>query len=244
MTSVPEPLDEKGARVPKDTGFEEEAKPAWRGVVLLMVIVGLVLAIAYLFPSHLSRGRLQEISDQIRSFGLVAPLILTLGVALLVGLGFPRLVFCAIAGMALGFWQGLLWAQLGTLLGNYGVFLLARRGARDWAQRYLSKRGKMHKLIRRESISGVILARQLPLPGMIVNLGCGLFPIRHRDYLLGTIIGQLPAAIPCTLIGAGALQASPAKSAGMITLAVIAAVVAWAGLRRLLRGTHSKSASN
>ncbi len=93
----------------------------------------------------------------------------------------------------------------------------------------------MRNLLRHESISGVILARQLPLPGMVVNLACGLFPIRHRDYLLGTLIGQLPAAIPCTLFGAGVLQASPARSAGIITLAIVAAVLAWTGVRWFLR---------
>ncbi|MGA2660485.1 MAG: hypothetical protein ABSH34_23545, partial [Verrucomicrobiota bacterium] len=73
--------------------------------------------------------------------------------------------------------------------------------------------------------------RQLPVPGLLVNLACALFPLRHRDFLIGTLLGQLPEAVPCTLIGAGAL-----KGAGLIGLGVAVAVVAWIGLRRLLRG--------
>jgi uncharacterized membrane protein YdjX (TVP38/TMEM64 family) len=241
MTAVREPLDEKRPQVTEGAGFEVEPGLPWKKIVLLAVVVGVLLAIVYLSPLREYLGRLKEISDRIKSLGLLAPLALTVSVAILVAVGFPRLLFCVIAGMALGFWSGLLWTQLGTLLGNYLVFLLARRGGRDWAQRYLSKRGSLHSFVHQEGMTGVILARQLPLPGLIVNLACALLPIRHRDYLLGTLVGQLPAAVPCTLIGAGALQASPARSAGVITLAVIAAVAAWIGLRWLLRQQRSKS---
>ncbi len=241
MTAVPEPLDEERQKATPNAGVEAELKPAWKGFVLLVAGVGILLAVVYLSPLRVYIGRLKEVSEEIKSLGPLAPLVFTLSVAILVGIGFPRLIFCVIAGMALGFWYGLWWTQLGTLAGNYGVFCLARRGAKDWAQRYLSRRAEIQQLIRQESILGVILARQMPLPGLIVNLACGLLPIRHRDYLLGTIVGQLPAAVPCTLIGAGALQGSPARSAAVMALAVVIAVAAWLGIRWLLRSRRSKS---
>ncbi len=241
MATVPEPLDESRPQPTEGAGVEVEAGPPWRKLVLLALVVGVLLAVVYLSPLREYLGRFKEVSDQIKSLGLLAPLFLTVSVAILVAVGFPRLLFCVVAGMALGFWSGLLWTQLGTLLGNYLVFLLARRGGRDWAQRYLSKRGRLHSLVHQEGMTGVILARQLPLPGLIVNLACALLPIRHRDYLLGTILGQLPAAVPCTLFGAGVLQTSPARSAGIITLGVIAAVVAWIGLRCFLRRSRCKA---
>jgi uncharacterized membrane protein YdjX (TVP38/TMEM64 family) len=207
------------------------AKPPWRRIVALGAIVGLVLALVYLSPLRAWLGRLREVSDQVRGMGVLAPLVVVTGIAVLVALGFPRLLLCAIAGMALGFWSGLLWAQLGTLLGNYAVFLVARFAARQWAEHYLSKRGKLHALVRREGIAGVILARQLPVPGLLVNLACGLLPLRHRHFLIGTLLGQLPEAVPCTLIGAGAI-----RNARLIGLGVAVAVLAWVGLRRVLRG--------
>ncbi len=90
-------------------------------------------------------------------------------------------------------------------------------------------------MIQREGMTGVILARRLPMPGLVINLACGLLPIRHRHYLLGTILGQLPEAVPCTLIGAGALAASPARSACAIGLAVALVVVFWIGVRWMLQ---------
>lgn len=235
MAAGPKSADAPPSPVPGNPGAEQEIKPPWRKILFLAIIVAAALAIAYLSPLREYLGRWQEVSQQVRRLGWLAPLVLTPAIAILVSLGFPRLLFCVIAGMSLGFWSGLLWAQLGTLLGNYVIFVVARRGGRGWAERYLSKRGRLHSLVQQESILGVILARQLPVPGLLVNLTCGLLPIRHRHFLLGTIIGQLPEAIPCTLIGAGALEPSFAKSAGLIGLAVFVAVVVWVGLRFFLR---------
>lgn len=218
-----------------------EVKPPWRKMgVLALVVIGL-LAVVYLSPLREWLGRLKEVSEWVKGLGFWAPLIFTLTVAVLVSAGVPRLIFCFLAGMTFGFWTGLLWAQLGTLLGSYGVFLLTRSGGRDWAQRYLSKRGKLRDSLRQEGTAGVIFARQLPVPGMLVNLACGLFAISHRQFLVGTALGQLPEAVPCTLIGAGTLGASFSKSLGLISLAVAAAVVLWVGLRLFLRWQRPKS---
>ena len=209
--------------------------PPWRKMALLAAVVAALLAIVYLSPLRAYLGHARDLSESIRRLGLLAPLAMTLGVAALVAVGVPRLLFCFISGMAFGFWWGLLWAQLGTLLGNYVMFMLARRGAHNWAQQYLSRRGRLHDFIRQESIAGVILARQLPLPGLVINLACGLLPLRHRDYLLGTLIGQLPQAVPATLLGAGTLQTSFLHSTGLIALAVVCALALWLALRWLLR---------
>ncbi|HTL15972.1 MAG TPA: VTT domain-containing protein, partial [Patescibacteria group bacterium] len=159
------------------------------------------------------------------------------GVAVLVALGFSRLVLCIVAGMALGFWPGLLWAQLGTLVGNYVLFILTRALGREWAERLIGDRPAFRTVVQQRGAVGVILARQLPVPGFFVNLACALLPIRHLDFLIGTAIGQLPQAIPVTLIGAGVLQASLTRSISLITLAIAAAVLAGLCLRYFLNRT-------
>ena len=198
------------------------------GAVVLLVIV-------YCSPLRQYLGRLREVSEQIRTFGPLAPLVLMGGVALFVACGFPRLVFCVVAGMALGFWTGLFWGQLGTLIGNYALFLIAREFGRDWASRLLANRKKVLGALQQRGALGVFLARQLPLPGVVVNLACALLPIGQGDFLIGTAIGQLPQAIPCTLIGAGALQTTFSRSVSLIGLAVVVSVLAWFGIRWTLR---------
>ena len=215
--------------------MSEETQPPWRKLAVLAGVVVVLLGIVYLSPLRGYLGRLHELSDYIRGLGWMAPVVLTLGVAVLVAVGFPRLVLCVIAGMALGFWSGLLWAQVGTFIGNYVLFLGARFFLHDWAVRVLAHRGRrLHDLVRQEGVAGVILARQLPVPGLVINLACGLLPLRQSQYVIGTLIGQLPEAIPCTLIGAGALGGSFKKSAGLIGLGVAVAILAWFTLRWFL----------
>ena len=228
---------------PPSTGQDQEPpelrQPAWKQMAVLALVILTLLALVYFSPlraylSHWNDMR-NDIRNQIRSFGMLGPIILMSGVALLVAIGFPRLILCMIAGMAFGFWSGLLWAQLGTLVGNYILFVVARAGGRDLAQRFLDRRARFKGLIEQQGALGVILARQLPLPGLLVNFACALLPISHFDFLLGTAIGQLPQAIPSTLIGAGALQQSFTRSLSLIGLAVIFAVLAWIGLRFVLK---------
>jgi uncharacterized membrane protein YdjX (TVP38/TMEM64 family) len=216
-------------------GNEPQARLPWGKIIGGALLIGALLVIAELSPLRTYLERWREVSEDLRGLGASAPLVVVVAVAVLVGVGFPRWPFCIIAGAALGFWTGLLWAQLGTLLGNYAVFLLVRLGSGDWAERYLSRRVRLRNVIRQEGIPGVILARQMPLPGLLINIACGLVPLRQRDYLVGTMLGQLPLAIPCTLIGAGILQASFRRSLAVIGLAVASSVLAWLGLRILLR---------
>jgi uncharacterized membrane protein YdjX (TVP38/TMEM64 family) len=172
----------------------------------------------------------------LRSFGALAPLVLMGGVAVLVAMGFPRLIFCILAGMALGFWSGLLWAQLGTLIGNYALFAGARAFGRDWAERRVNKRPGLQRIVRQRGMLGVLLARQVPVPGVFINLTCALLPIRQSDFLVGTILGQLPQAIPCTLIGAGVLQASFQRAITVVSLAVVVSVATGFLIRQVLGG--------
>jgi uncharacterized membrane protein YdjX (TVP38/TMEM64 family) len=235
MTAEAEPICPRPGPAAEAEGDPATARVHWRNLLLLALGAGVLLTVVYLSPLRHLLTHWQEMSQYIRGFGILAPLVLTVTVAVLVSVGFPRLLFCVIAGMALGFWSGLFWTQLGTLMGNYITFTVARRGGRAWAERFLARRGKLKQLLRQEGVSGVILARQLPVPGLLINLACGLFCSRQRDFLIGTVIGQLPEAIPCTLIGAGILQSSFKRSFGLIALAVVAVVVAWLGLRWFMR---------
>jgi len=221
--------------LPPAAGPEAEAKPPWRRLLFLGIVLLALLALVYLTPLRAYLSRVREVSDSVRGLGALAPVVWTFGVAVLVAIGFPRLLLCVIAGMALGFWWGLLWTQLGTLLGNYAVFLVARKNSQGWAERYLSHRARLHNIIKQEGLAGVILARQVPLPGLVINLACGLVSLRHRDFLLGTIIGQLPQAVPFTMIGAGALQTSFSHSVKLIGAGVALAVIVWLTLRAALR---------
>jgi uncharacterized membrane protein YdjX (TVP38/TMEM64 family) len=244
MTAQPESLNEPPTPPVAEPASEAAAGLPWRKILLLAAAVLGLLAVVYLSPLRHYLDHMRELSDSIKGLGLLGPVVLCGSVAVLVAVGFPRLVLCVIAGMALGFWSGLFWAQLGALLGNYAMFLLVRLHGRGWAERYVSKHGRLHGLICRKGITGVVLARQVPAPGLLINLACGLLPLRHRDFLIGTAIGQLPAAIPCTLIGAGVLAKSFGKSVWVIGLAVLFVLLLWLGLKWYLRRPNAIASSS
>lgn len=235
MTVGSKPIDANPPPAANSNGSGERVPPSGRKIALLAVGAGALLTIAYFSPLRQYLSHAGEIKEQIRSFGPLAPVVVVAGISVLVAVGFPRLALCGVAGMALGFWSGLLWAQLGTLLGNYAVFILARAVGRDWAQRFVSRRARLNNAIQQRGVLGVFLARQVPLPGLVINLTCALLPIPHWDFIVGTVLGQLPLAIPCTLIGAGILQSSFKKGITLIGLAIVASVLAWFCLRYSLR---------
>jgi hypothetical protein len=92
--------------------------------------------------------------------------------------------------LAFGFWTGLAIAQTATLAGNYLVYLAARTGIGKWAQAHMTRRERLRSLVKEEGLRGVLLARQLPVPGLAINLTCGAFRVRTRDFLAGTLIAN------------------------------------------------------
>jgi uncharacterized membrane protein YdjX (TVP38/TMEM64 family) len=145
----------------------------------------------------------------------------------LVACGVPRLLFCTAAGMVFGFWPGLILAHIGTLLGSYAAFLVIRWGDRDHALRRFPRLDRLANLVQDQGVVGVILLRQLPLHGTIINLCLGLSGVKHRDYLIGSAIGLLTEAIPATLIGTGMVKGSFKNSVQFIVIAVVAAATIW-----------------
>src|SRR5258708_3361794 len=101
MQAGAEPIDEKPSS--EKVAPRADVKPAWRGMLLLALTAGILFALIYLSPLREYMGRVRELSEQVRSLGWRAPLVFTVSVAILVAIGLPRLFFCVLGGMALGF---------------------------------------------------------------------------------------------------------------------------------------------
>jgi uncharacterized membrane protein YdjX (TVP38/TMEM64 family) len=203
--------------------------------LILVLIVVIVVFIAYLSPLKEYVQRIPELSRRIAEMGVCGPSIFVLTVCLLVIVGVPRLLLCPVGGMAFGFFPGLMYAVIGTMLAYYVVFLFVRWGGRKFVIRHFPRLNKFTKVLEHGGIPAVILARQMPIHGMVINLILGLSPVRHRDFLIGTAIGLFPEAIPCTLVGSGVGQGSLGKSTIYMVLALLALVVLWFGVN-----IHSK----
>ncbi len=205
-------------------------------------ILLLLLVIAYSSPLSDYFTQVSELSSKIRDIGITAPIVFTLGIAVLVSIGFPRLIFCPIAGMAFGFVFGLLYTIVGSLIAYYLFFIFVRRNGRQFQFKYVEEHKKIGEIIKKGGIPAVILARQVPVHGMVVNIILALSPIRHMDFLVGTAIGLVPEAAACTLLGSSTAQGSLHKSITYLAVAMVLLAILWLGL--IVYTNHARKKSS
>lgn len=205
-----------------------------------MLFILLLAVILFQSPVMEYLASAQEVAQKLTQSGWEGHLFFFFGATILVLLGMPRLLFCGIGGMAFGWWLGLIYAVLATLLAYYLQFIFVRWGGKPFVEKYLKKYPNAGKYVRDEGLSAVILARQVPLPGIALNFAFGLSTVRKRDYLLGTLVGQIPEALPCTLIGAGLLENSAESLILTLAVAVAAFALLWFGFHLLTRYLKNK----
>lgn len=130
--------------------------------------------------------------------------LVAIATAAAVVLGTPRLPLAAAAGLLLGLPVGLAASILGSLAGAWGDFAIARRAAgRPCGPADIVRPDD--SLLRRLRCHGpfaVALLRLAPLPGAAINLLLAVTPCTTRDFLLGSVLGFLPEAVPAVLAGA------------------------------------------
>ena len=205
--------------------------------LILFAFLALSLVLVYFSPLRDYLEHLREMKMRIRAMGMGGPLVYMAGVFILISLGFPRLMFCPIGGIVFGFVQGLVWTQVATLAGYYVLFLFVRWGGRDFALRHWPRLGRMHAVLDRGAIPTIIVMRQLPINGLIINLFLGLSRVRHRDFLIGTAIGVLPQAVPFTLVASGAVKLGGGESVLYVIGATSFLVLVWVTFWLIARKT-------
>ncbi len=179
-----------------------------------------IVAALWFTPLREHLGKVREIKEALHAFGPMGRWVFAAGVALLVAFGAPRLLFCPMGGMAFGFAEGLAWTQAATLLGYYATFLFVRWGGRARVVRRHPGIAHAHEVLGMHPVINLFLIRQLPISGLLVNLFMGVTRIRHRHFLLGTLLGLFPEAIPLTLVGSSAGKFDPRLTMAFISIGV------------------------
>lgn len=150
------------------------------------------------------------LADLATTGGNRAPVYFLALSSFLILLGAPRLLFCALGGFAFGFWEGLLWSQVASLLGSYLAFRLARWGGRE----ALSRRFGHHHLFARvmgaePTVVAVAVVRMLPLSNVLINVGLALGRVSDRVFLAGSLLGFLPQGVVAVVVGSGIAEDMP-----------------------------------
>lgn len=197
--------------------------------LLVFAVIALGLVVIYVSPLREYLRQVREIKARVGEMGMWGPVIYMLAVSVVIALGFPRLFLCPVGGIVFGFFWGLVWTQIPTLLGYYTTFLFVRWGGREFVVKHWPGLRRFDGLFKERAVPALILVRQLPISGVVMNLLLGLSPVRHRDFLLGTAIGLLPQAIPFTLVASGTVKLTGGESALYIGAAAVIILAVWIG---------------
>ena len=213
-------------------GSSQEAQRKGGHVKKAILLLGglLVLSLLVLLPPvrHAILDDQLRLKQFIRDCGPWAPVVFTFGVAVLVGIGFPRLAFHFLGGALFAFWQGLLWSLIGAMIGYSVVFIAVRRlGLREVILRKHPAWQKLTAKLKHNSVPAVIVFRQIPLPGWVTNAVLGLSPIRRREFFLGTCIGLLPEGVPTVLLGSGLRKEDLGQAVLYLFIAIALFVAVW-----------------
>lgn len=216
-------------------------RPLFKGLVLLLFLVA-ALYLVYLTPLKTWLEQTEQLGRWFISRGWRGSIAYVAMVTALITIGVPRLLLCSIGGLIFGFWTGLLLTHMGSMIGSYCIFLLVRYAG--WNFGFLRRRPGLdtfQKRIGKGGVMSVFSIRMMPLSGFYSTIMMAMLPIRHRAFLLGTLLGSLPQGIPATLIGTGASQETLHMSIASIVAAVICFVAVWVFIDRFRRRMRDHS---
>lgn len=184
-----------------------------------------------------------QVSEWLRRAGVVGALGFVVATGVLILGGVPRLLFCVVGGALYGFWWGLTLTLVATTASYYATYQFLRgqnrRGARP-----PQPTGSLAWLARDPGMGGVIVARLLPLHGMVINVMLALSQVSRSDFLVGTVIGLLPEAVPLVLIGAGLVHHDSSRILQWLIVGVAMVVATLAVIYRVLKRRRPESAPN
>ncbi len=191
-----------------------------RLLVLALGVAGLVLVLHFT-PLKQWIGDLQALKQQIRSYGWSAYAVFAAGTIGAIALGVPRLALSALAGALFGFVAGGIVALVSSIAGSWGAFQFARWSGRGWAEsRMTGASDALRKVLANPTVTTIFVARQLPVPGILVNVMLGVLPTSQRTFLIGTAAGYLPSTAIVALAGSSLGKDSLAVAMTQITLAM------------------------
>lgn len=125
--------------------------------------------------------------------------------------GLPRQIVAYAAGLAFGFWSGMLLAMVAESLGCAIDFWWARALGRRWAKRYLERsvaRGgrvaSIERFLVANAFSATLTIRLLPFgSNLAFNLVAGVSSVAATPFMMGSVVGYLPQTVVFTLLGGG-----------------------------------------
>jgi uncharacterized membrane protein YdjX (TVP38/TMEM64 family) len=160
---IESPADKKQDQIPPSPPLEEQppieleieaaqsAGASERKFLTMALVVAACVAVIHFCDIDHYITNVQAWKGHLDSLGYFASFVFGLACTVFIAVGVPRLIFCALAGMLFGFWEGFIIGQLSALMGSYATFIFARWGGREWVARRIENRRRLRKLLERPS---------------------------------------------------------------------------------------------
>lgn len=227
--------------------MKEKTKKIIKAAIVAVLLVGLaVLCVFYLVP--LSKLLVTEegrayICERVESFGVLAPAVFTLLMALQIVIAFiPGGPLELVGGMLFGGWLGLLVTTLGAVLGTLTVYALVRRFGKPLVNFFVSEeKASKFKILQDEKRLEFWVFILFLIPGIPKDLLTYLVPLtkmRGRDFILLSTIARFPSLAASVLVGD---SLSDGRYWLSVTICAVAAIVTFIGYRLKNRFIKEKS---
>ncbi len=175
-----------------------------RSVALRAGLLGLLTITAFVAVRTYGLPDLAELRTQVQAAGAVGPLVFLLGYAVLTLFPTPKAVVTIAGGALFGLWGGAALALSGALLGSAAAHEIGRLVGWDTVSRFTGGRlDRLERALTHHGFTAVLAVRLVPvIPFTLINYGSGVVGLTRRQFLLGSALGMLPAAIAYAAVGA------------------------------------------
>ncbi|WP_230592586.1 MULTISPECIES: TVP38/TMEM64 family protein [Nocardiaceae] len=205
-----------------------------RGTTLKLVAAAVVVIALVIVLGTVDLPDPAFIRDRVASAGPWGIALFVVLYAVLSATPFPASTLTIASGLLFGLAVGatvvVFAATMGAYLGYWGARALGRGQV---ARTEWDRLRRLDAMLGRRGLLSVLLVRLVPLPFSLVNYAAGVSAVGQRDYVVGTMIGIVPATVAYTALGA--YGTSPLSWPFAIALLAVLAIAAGSALlaRRL-----------
>ncbi len=193
-----------------------------KGRVTILVAAALLSVAAFFYLDQ--NNQLSGVIHTWGTFGILAAILL---MALVCMTPVPSEGLLLILLKVYGVWLGLLYAWIGSSVSAVAIFAIARYVGRPLLETLVdsSKLRQVEDFISRKGTAGLLIARLLPLPAMLVNYAVGVLPgISFTAYLWTAVVTIAPYYASTALLYEGVMGgAQPWLFAGIAAVALLMA---------------------
>lgn len=209
----------------------------------LLVFAGLILLWRYTALAEIANPTVLK-AWLVQFDGIVLGAVVIAGFLLGGLVAFPVTVMIAATALALGSWQGLLYAGIGSVASALSTYFIGRLIGTQPLRDFMGPRiNRISRSMARQGIVTMVAVRLLPVaPFTLVNLVAGSIRVPFADFLIGTLIGLAPGLITMSVLGGQVLDIfqDPSFTTLGIMLAVLVGGIGLSLLlQRLMASTRS-----